>query len=650
MPVPQANPLSLPPPKPKQTSYVVLKDFQAGIQGLVDKTAIPLNATPMCRNVVFRSEGGFMIRPSIRPLGRGQSGQPVAALSTAAVWYGDYWRGSPGTGYSSWHMVVTDDNHFLAAKDIQANTVGDGVWVDLGFTRIGRVTTEVFNSDLYVSLGHQESNSSSQRMVRWNGTTVSPLGTAWSEDIEAPTTGNMPPARYLAWMNERMWVANLATADGLGMRNRIHFSHLGQAQAWRSEDWMDIGGPDEITGIMAMRDMLVVFKRDSTWAIQGYGEESFRVIQISAKIGSQGFQARNADYGVVFWDRRLGVCQFNGRGIENLFGPLLPFMSIDMAITDCFGLESANGDMYALTDYSGYGASTETEHPQTWAEVVATPLTWNQMFQNQWRWFDLVVFFGAVVWQLQTSAGAGWTAHSAAPGDTVPVSCLGVNRASSHGRTTLVIGYQPPGETASTFLTWIVGGQSNGLDRFNPEWWDFKQAGSSFNYATTRWTGALLWNTDNGDVQQWYAELPAELGLGKTPGWRSLGNVSDQALIGQLNQRRLFPIDAWYLTPWMHAGLPGQIKRFRAPRVVQEGDQVGDLLIDVFYDYGEANLRRQLVVPVATAPGRWSYSVNKPGTVGRARSIQFRIHNDNTHPRHWGVSQIALPYHPKRMR
>lgn len=643
MPVPAANPLSLPPIHPKQTSYVVLKDFYGGIQGMVDKTAIPLEATPMCRNVVFRKDGGFMCRPSVRPLGIGDTSTPVQGLTSTPVWFGDFWRRIPGAGESSWYLVVTAANKLLSAPNRAGATLGNGQWTDLGVTRIGPVTTEVYDNLLYVSLGNLESNSTTQRIVRSDGTVVTPLGTAWSEDIAAPTVGNMPPGRYVAWMNERMWVGNMATADGLGLRNRVHFSHLGHPEAWRSEDYITIGGPDEITGICALRDMLVVFKRDSTWGIQGYGEDTFRVLQISGEVGCTGQFHRNTDFGVVWWDKTLGVCQFNGRGVENLFKPLLPFLSVDQAISACKGLIIANGDIFALTDYSGYEADNTGGLTTTWANLSSsTP--WATLFQQQARWRDSISTFGDVVWHLQSAAGSGWTTHTIQPPGQAGATMLGLSHATT-GRDRLVLGFEPVGTGAFTYLATVVGGQSNGLDSYDPYWWDFSGSWAAFDKVTARWPGALHRDTDNA--------------VGTGPGtiheydggvWVVLGNESDLALVGRLRVQKMPVIDAWYLTPWMHAGLPGQIKRFRAPRVVQEGDQAGDLLIDVFYDYGEDNLRRVLHVPVATATGKFSYSVNKPGTVGRARSIQFKVRNDPTKPRHWGVSQIALPYHPKRMR
>ena len=589
MPVPSANPLSLPPPKPKPTSYVVLKDFRQGISALIDKTAIPLDATPMCRNVVFRADGGFMVRPGLVPLTTGLLDTVMSAPPAEPIGYWHWSQGGGNIGYRSFHLTVGGDNKVWWGLDDNAGAAGAGTWNDMGIVRSGRITHETVTNLLYISLGRNQNNSTGLGVARFNGATVTTLGTAWSEDIAAPTTGNMPPGKFISWMNDRMWMANIATPDGTAFPNRVHFSHLGLPEAWRSEDYLTVGGPDEITGICALRDMLVVFKPGSTWAVQGYGEDSFRLIQISGEIGCTGRWWKNTDYGVVFWDARLGVCQFNGRGIENLFSPLLPFLVEDAAIATCKDVVVVNGDVYALTSYNGYQADRIGSDPLLWSQ--ADDATWGSYTSQVTRWRDWQGLYGDVVWHLQASAGAGWTSHSMKRPDQVNATCLGARatRYATHDftRDRLVIGFESA-TTATKADTPVNFCQTNrastGLDRFQPP-----------------------------------PAVPAF-------------------------------IDAWYLTPWMHAGLPGQIKRFRAPRVVQEADMVGNLLIDVFYDYGESRLRRQLVVPVASADGRSSYSVNKPGTVGRARSVQFRIFNDPGRPRHWGVSQIALPYHPKRMR
>jgi hypothetical protein len=103
----------------------------------------------------------------------------------------------------------------------------------------------------------------------------------------------------------------------------------------------------------------------------------------------------------------------------------------------------------------------------------------------------------------------------------------------------------------------------------------------------------------------------------------------------------------------LHGGLPAQIKRWEAPRVIQEADHDGILLIDVFYDFNYDFLRRTLKVGVALPLSFDSYSVGKPGTIGRAKAVMLIIRpevSEESKPRHWGVSSITIPVHPKVLR
>ena len=72
------------------------------------------------------------------------------------------------------------------------------------------------------------------------------------------------------------------------------------------------------------------------------------------------------------------------------------------------------------------------------------------------------------------------------------------------------------------------------------------------------------------------------------------------------------------------------------------------MLIDVFYDFNYDFLRRTLRTGVVTPLSFDSYTVGKPGTIGRAKAVMLVVRAEA--PRHWGVSSLTIPVHPKVLR
>jgi hypothetical protein len=76
------------------------------------------------------------------------------------------------------------------------------------------------------------------------------------------------------------------------------------------------------------------------------------------------------------------------------------------------------------------------------------------------------------------------------------------------------------------------------------------------------------------------------------------------------------------------------------------------LLIDVYYDFNYDYLRRTLRVAVVWPEGQSmsfdSFTAGKPGTIGRAKAVMLVIRPEQA--RHWGVSSLTIPLHPKVLR
>jgi hypothetical protein len=388
----------------------------------------------------------------------------------------------------------------------------------------------------------------------------------------------------------------------------IRWSHPGRPEDWASNDYIEVGqAGDVITGIAPMRDMLVVFKRSSTYALLGSGASNFRVVEISGTIGCTGEWTRDNQGGVVFWDATTGACRFDGKGIEQIFKPLMEFIQ-DRAITRCGGLVTDGDRVYVATDFIDYYGDRVTAPlarsrlpkieprlaPRTGeGPLVPGNITWQELIDNNITWAATAgvpwlrgsVEFYNIVWVYRE--GAGWTTFTLTHPDAHAITMLGQIRS------------RPAATNDIESNRRIVYGLSLG-------------------------TVPLYLSDRYDDGNDWWS--PAE--------------VDKQ------------PIDAFYMTPWLHGGLPAQIKRWKAPRVIQEADFEGTLLIDVYYDFNYDYLRRTLRVAVVWPEGQSmsfdSFTAGKPGTIGRAKAVMLVIRPEQA--RHWGVSSLTIPLHPKVLR
>jgi hypothetical protein len=611
--------------RPRRTSakaitYVVLKEFAGGISSHPDKVNMPQGFTPMARNVEWLSQGGLYVRKGVGSLVYGAAGAEMAAPGAVPVRFFHYVRDPTNAAtLTSQYMVACDNGRIRVGVDFGPLVTGTaGTWMDLQLAgqplvTIGPPSFTAWDTKVYLSIGNAATNALGASMVRYDGAASTAMGKAWANDYAAPTGGNMPTGRYTAAWAERLWAACMVPDTGPIEGSTIRWSHPGRPEDWAQSDYIVVGQQgDTITGIAPMRDMLVVFKRSSMYALLGSGSTNFRVVELSATIGCTGEFTRDDQGSVCFWDSTLGLCKFDGKKIDNIFAPLLRFMAAGVggSITRCGGVVTDGEKIYVGTDFQDfYGqrvpdiSSRSREHnpvdkgpavePRTGAPLDPGSTTWGQFVADgvTWsgtagiRWLRVSTEFFNIVWVFRP--GAGWTSYSLNNPRANDITMLGQVRARLNAA----------GDIDSNRR--IVYGLSNGTEPI---------------FMSDRY--------DDG-----------------TDRWRK---DEHQA------------IDAFYMTPWLHGGLPAGNKKWRAPHVIQEADQKGNLLIDVYYDFNYDNLRRSLRVGVALPLSFDSFSVGKPGTIGRARAVMLLLRPEvvlpDLPPRHWGISSITIPLNPKTMR
>lgn len=278
----------------------VFKDFTGGLCLTADAFKLARNQTPDALNVDVLVEGGFRQRGGVQARGDVLPSEPQTLLSFVS-------------GATTQVLAQT------AEGTVRYGT-GAGAWTTTGYTAARKVTGAVLNGRMYLS---------GPVMQRWDGATMTALGTAWNNDILNPTlpsgTGNGPDAKIVATWKSTLWAAN-TTESGDAYPSRIRWSHPGHPEDWFDYHYIDIDAGvngDEIIGLVPFRDHLLVFKRMGIYAVFGAPPEALSVVQIT---GNQGAVAHEAcaltPGGVFFFDMELGVSDYSGRAPRWLFARL----------------------------------------------------------------------------------------------------------------------------------------------------------------------------------------------------------------------------------------------------------------------------------------------------------------------------------------
>ena len=255
---------------------------------------------------------------------------------------------------------------------------------------------------LYMNMGASYSGR------KWDGTTVTtltPSGTgAWQNDLTTPTGTHMPKSQHVTVHQERLWVA-YTNEDSVSHPNRVRFSHPLFPESWREDDYIDIvGGGTGITGIVPFAGHLVVFKPRAVFAIYGYNDDTFQVVELTREVGA--FNTRCwavSDYGIYFFSFPEGVYFYDGKGIRDVFQNLRPIiytaeinetalgeMSMGYANKKLFVSLPTGADNVVSTTYDQAGIvydETERKYAGSSRAVRATvSFVWNETIGKRGAW------------------------------------------------------------------------------------------------------------------------------------------------------------------------------------------------------------------------------------------------------------------------
>jgi hypothetical protein len=294
---------------------VVLQDFTGGLNLRPDYLNLEDNETPDCLNVEFGTAGGIRSRRGVVPV---SAGAPMGAVPTR---FGQFH--GPGVA------------QILALE-------GTTVSYSTGSTFTSTTHTTASSPRFVQFLTRTYFLDGSATTVRaWDGTSIANMGTAWSPDLAAPTTNNVPQAKYGESHGGYMWVAHTYESAAF-QRNRIRWSHPNKGDAWRAEDFIDVdpSDGDEIVGVASMGDVLLVFKNKSVHVVSGYDPDTFAVNRLSASVGAASQEAICVNEGICYWfDWNEGVFSYDGREVSNNFAKLRRILS-DGTVTRQSGVVS----------------------------------------------------------------------------------------------------------------------------------------------------------------------------------------------------------------------------------------------------------------------------------------------------------------------
>jgi hypothetical protein len=300
---------------PRRTQLFSLRDFTGGLNLVSDAFKLGDNESPDLLNVDLDRRGGFQVRRGIAPFSN-------TALSAAPDTIWTY--NASGTVYT---LAQVGSGVRYGTGTTWTNLtrlVGGTATDDLGTNNQTDVCPATFNNCSYWVRGDRN-------VVKWDGGANATILLSNFNDTIVPTSGNMPRANHLAVHGGYMWVAG-TWESGTHYPNRIRFSWANtfddSGENWRTYDYIDIDEGkdfDPITAMVPFGDQLIIFKRDSVYAIYGDSAETFSMVNVSNTVGSVSHAATIATpAGVFFFDHSSGVNVYTGRNVTNVFSQILP--------------------------------------------------------------------------------------------------------------------------------------------------------------------------------------------------------------------------------------------------------------------------------------------------------------------------------------
>jgi hypothetical protein len=255
-----------------------IADFTGGLNLRADAFQLGENESPDMLNVEVDPRGGFFSR-------RGWDRWNGPNIAPEATW-------NPRAAYV--HELDNGTDHLIIANDGKLFSSANGTFTVIN--RAAGTPLEVaaerhladfapWGNTVYISCG--KTLQSAKWSAAGNAVRLTATGTGtWNNNILTPVKGRMPKADLVAAHAGYLWVA-CTEEDGQPFPHRVRWSHPNNPEDWRQLDFIDIlEGGGHITALVPHEDHLLIFKTSSVWALYGYDENSWQLVNVSRSVGA----------------------------------------------------------------------------------------------------------------------------------------------------------------------------------------------------------------------------------------------------------------------------------------------------------------------------------------------------------------------------
>lgn len=272
-----------------QSTSVPITVFSGGLNTTTNPISLQDNEVREIQNMDFDKFGSVIKR-------KGYTTLNTSAFNSGAVWNSlHYLNLSSGTDY----LIGTCGNK-LAKQDSL-----DGTWDDItGSLTITAGTNNYMNWITFKDTAFGTNNVDVP--IKWTG---SGNGATWT------TVASLEKARYTETFENYVFLADV-TISGTRHATRLYWSCINEPEIWNAADFNEIGFKDgqDITGIKALGDRLVIFKEQSIWIafFTGSSEIPFTFQKTPSSVGCISGQSIQAANNAIIFASYDGIYYFDG--------------------------------------------------------------------------------------------------------------------------------------------------------------------------------------------------------------------------------------------------------------------------------------------------------------------------------------------------
>jgi hypothetical protein len=410
------------------------------------------------------------------------------------------------------------------------------------------------------------------------------------------TSENDPPPDGLKYLATHL--SRVFGSDGVS----LFYSNVGFPEQWNPDnsEAVNADDSDQITGIHAAHEVLIIFKRNAMYALYGNDPDSWTIRQVSSDTGCVSHRSIRTIEGITYWWSLKGPVAWDAIGLPRmigvpLIGPTIESTNIDFSQLSNIAAEVDQTNQRIMFALAGINKTRNN---------VMLPFNYRVGVweSDLWNPFDVcslcaVEDTNKVPWVMVGSYSGQIFKWWNATNDAVPNTSNTSGTVSSHTTTTLT-------DSTATFPT--TGGKL--VDRY------------VYIIDPTATNIQRLRITDNtGTVLTIDSTIPID------------GTVTSFVYY-------IGTIDFAWDTPWMDGQQPFHKKRYEY-LYTQAFSQTGNVtvLVEVYLDYDEFDPAKTASLMTAADGGVWDSSTwDSTAIWGFASTVQLRTRIGKT-SKYWRV-------------